>query len=172
MIQLTSFKICRLFILFFGLLLLLDFAGPVARAGALGPWMKPETCLMMLRMHPTDQAERVNPLDSLQNLQGYLREYGKVASDQVLPDRKGYFFQSDSLTGSTAPRAIVLKALNRLSELESDTTKTNFDLFFVGNEMRGWEAMQALVDRIEAYRKTVAPDIHKKIRQRLPYFWS
>lgn len=172
MIQFTYLKICRLFVLFFAFLFLLDFAGPAARAGTLGPWMKPETCLMMLRMHPTDQEERVNPLDSLRNLQGYLREYGRVGRDEVLPDRKGYFFQSISLTGSTARRAIVLKALNRLSELEFDTTKLNFDLFFVGNEVRGWEAMQALVDRIEAYRKTVVPDIHKKIRQRLPYFWS
>lgn len=172
MLQFAYLKICRLFVLFFGCLFLLNFAGPAARAGALGPWMKPETCLMMLKMHPADEAKRVNPSDSLNNLQGYLREYGKVGRDEVLPDRKGYFFQSDSLTGTTPPRAMVLRALNRFSELESDTTKVNFDLFFVGNEVRGWEALQALMDRIEAYRKTVAPDIHKKIRQRLPYFWS
>jgi hypothetical protein len=172
MLQCAYLKICRLFVLFFGCLFFLNFAGPEAQAGALGPWMKAETCLMMLKMHPADEAKRINPLDSLKNLQEYLREFGKVGRDEVLPDRKGYSFQTDSLNGSNVSRAMVLRALNRLSELESDTTKVNFDLFFVANEVRGWEALQDLMHRIESYKKVVVPDIHRKIRQRLPYFWS
>ncbi|MBK9038221.1 MAG: hypothetical protein IPL83_03495 [Bdellovibrionales bacterium] len=168
MTQFAHLKSSRLF----AFLLLLNFASPVAQGGSLGPWMKAETCLMMLRMHPSDEAMRRNPLDSLRSLQEHLRGYGKVGADEVLPDRKGYSLQSDSVTRSVVPRARVLKALNRLSELELNTTKYDPDLFFIANEVRGWEALQALMERIEAYKTSVAPDIHKKIRQRLPFFWS
>lgn len=64
MLRFARLKVFHLFVLFFGCLFLMNFAGPQARAGVLGPWMKAETCLMMLRMHPTDEAKRINPLDS------------------------------------------------------------------------------------------------------------
>ncbi len=132
------------------------------------PPLKVVTCQALLEMHPNSPRDRLNPLVSLRELQGYLQKYAEISPAETIGHYNPFSIQKQSLETTKIPRDKVLEALGRLMVLEDDTTTVNFNGTYVYNEVRGWNQVQLLSSQLEDYFFQTEAEVAKELKRSLP----